>query len=560
LNHDTVRSPAGVNAKLTSSSIPFSVLPGQSRLFLKYQSDPLSLKRFYPNAVDSAAGLLGYIPKLLASYSTDRGRLCDALTDLNMALGNSPRALDNIGRLRAGDTVAVVTGQQAGLFTGPLYTIYKALTAIKLAEFLTTRGVAAVPVFWAATEDHDLDEVSRTFFIDSDHRLTPAEHRPIDAVVGAPVGDVEIGGSIDAVIESVFNKIVPTEFTSSIRESVENAWSPGTKYGRAFELELVELLGDLGLVIIDPMLPAMKELAAPLYREAIAKADDIVTAVRERNSALIAEGYHAQVVVDEDCFPLFWHTESGTRVALTRTGDGIYTVKRKGMSLTKQYLLEIAAEQPQSLSPGVALRPIVQDYLLPTVCYVGGGAEIAYFAQNSEAYRLLDRPATPVVHRQSMTIVESKHRRTLDKFGLDLTDLFDGLDAILQKIGRDQLSESTIEHFRDAMQKLDQTFDILRVDLASIDPTLLNSLEKRQQKISYHIGSLEKKTRRAQARSVVTTERQVKEALTSLTPDGRLQERILNVNNFLNRHGRYFIDWIYGAIDVDEREHKVLYI
>jgi len=171
------------NTVLRAESIPFSHLPGQSRLFTRYQDDPLSLKKYYPSAVSSHAQIAERIPEVLANYHSDRTALCNALDEINHAFGAGPKVFEHIGMLRDADSVAVVTGQQAGLFTGPLYTVYKALSAVRAAECLRGRGFKAVPVFWAATEDHDFEEVSQTFVLDGDgrdvapHPFGPRQHR-----------------------------------------------------------------------------------------------------------------------------------------------------------------------------------------------------------------------------------------------------------------------------------------------------------------------------------------------------------------------------------------------
>ena len=165
MDQQPVRFKEQKNGKLQASSMPFSVIPHQSKLFLDYLGDPLSLKRYYPNAVASCTEISKFVHEVLTNYKTDRDELCDALTEINSQISTGEKTLENIQLLRGSETVAVVTGQQAGLFTGPLYTIYKALSAIKMAEEMNAQGFKAVPVFWIATEDHDFDEVSQTFFI-----------------------------------------------------------------------------------------------------------------------------------------------------------------------------------------------------------------------------------------------------------------------------------------------------------------------------------------------------------------------------------------------------------
>ena len=409
-----------------TESIPFSAVPSQSRLFIEYQEKPLSLRKYYPNAVASHTELAARIPDVLANYKTDRNALCDALRSMNSSFGAATETLENIEHLRSADCVAVVTGQQVGLFTGPLYSIYKALSAIKMAECLRGRGINAVPVFWMATEDHDLEEVSNAFVIDSSRELAeirvsaPAEDH------GKPVGTIALDASVSAAAAELSASLPETEFTDVLKEVLKKAWAPGATFGDAFGRYITSLLGKFGLIVVDPLNDKLKELAAPIYVQAIENSGEIVSALAMRGDQLVGDGYHAQVLVEKDYFPLFWQTDDGRRVALRKARDQTVQAKGEKRSFTTTELSDAACAEPDRFSPGVMLRPVVQDFLFPTLCYFGGGAEIAYFAQNSEVYRVLGRPVTPILHRQSFTVVEVEAARTIEKYGLSLTDMFAG--------------------------------------------------------------------------------------------------------------------------------------
>lgn len=540
--------------------MPFSAIPHQSKLFLDYLRDPSSLRRFYPDAVKSYSGVSAFIPKVLSNYKTDRNALCDALAGINSAIGAGEKCFQNISLLREADTVAVVTGQQAGLFTGPLYTIYKALSAIKMAEHLNADGFAAVPVFWVATEDHDFDEVSKTYFIGNAGELVKAEYRPSDYVRNLPVGSIKVDGSIDEVMDQILNALSQTEFSADVRRAIEGAWSDGVFFGNAFAKNLAAILEKFGLIIIDPMHPTIKSLAAPIYVAAIEKSSEIVANIRRKSSELEADGYHTQVLVEEDYFPFFRIDDDGRRMALRKTGEDIYSAKEEKRKFSLAELTSIAKDDPQRFSPGVMLRPVVQDHLLPTVCYFGGAAEIAYFAQNSEAYRILERPITPILHRQSFTVVEAKHTRTLEKFGLGFSDLFTGFEQTLEGIGKKQLSSETANIFASAEEKICAELDRLDQNLSLIDATLVENLAKRRRKIMYHIAALKKKAYFANIRKDETLQKQIRSAFYGLLPNRELQERVLNVNSFLNKYGPYFIDLIYEAIDLNDKDHRVIHI
>lgn len=545
---------------LQTESLPFAEIPQQSKLFVEYQRDPLALKRFYPSAVESHTQIAARIPEVLANHRADRNVLCDALEEMNRKTGASDKTLENIELLRRNDTVAVVTGQQAGLFTGPLYTIYKALSAVRLTECLRGRGFSAVPVFWIATEDHDFEEVSKTSVVERAGELSELKNEPKRCYENLPVGYVKLDDTIRQTIEELFDELPATEFSGELRGLIDETWKSQTYYGDAFARLLNKLFGAYGLIILCPLDERLKRLAAPIYVEAIEKSEEIVSALRQRSDELIAEGYHAQVLIGEDYFPLFWQAKDHTRNALKRGENGTFKTKDEAREFTQSELAEIAERDPSRFSPSVVLRSVVQDYLLPTVCYFGGAAEIAYFAQSGEVYRILNRPPTPIFHRQSFTIIEPKHARTLEKYGLVLKDLFAGLENLQPQIVEKHLNRETARLFAEAEQKINIELNRLDQNLSTIEPTLADNLATRRRKILYHIGALRNKFHRAEISRDETTRRRLENLFTAVLPHKHLQERTLNVSSFLDRYGLYFIDWVYEAIDLDDKGHRIIYL
>lgn len=539
-------------------SLPFASIPGQSKLFLDYLKDPLSLTRFYPSAVEKADQVAGRSEQVLTEYRTDRNRLCDALVRMADRFGQSAETAANIERLRESDCVAVLTGQQTGLFTGPLYSIYKAVSAVKLASELTEKGVKAVPVFWMATEDHDLEEVSRAFAIGSGGELVEA--RLAMEGEGNSVGRLTFPASIAETVDTFFDQMPETEFTSELRSEIIEKWRPGSNFGDAFGNTLTGLLGKYGLIIVDPLDEEIKALAAPMYVRAIEKSEEIVKALNERGAELAGAGYHAQVLVEPDYFPLFYHLDSGQRVALRTRADGTVYVKGERSSRSISELAELAASEPARFSPGVMLRSVVQDHLFPTIAYFGGGAEIAYFAQNSEVYRVLERPVTPILHRQSFTVVEARHSRTLEKYGIEFADLFRGEVETLPMIVDRFIDPEAASIFTDAEKKIDLELHRLDQMLTPIDSTLAANLATRRRKVLYHIGALRKKYQFRRAEIDETIGRRVTTAFTELLPNGQLQERTLSAVSFLDRLGPAFIDIIFGSIDLNDKGHRVVFL
>lgn len=551
---------SSVNSELHISSIPFSVLPGQSQLFLDHLEDPASLSRYYPNAVSSVSELAGFADKVLDNYTIDRNAVCDALTDINTVCGASDATIRNIETLRNVRTVAVLTGQQSGLFTGPLYTIYKALSAVKMAERLTAEGIPAVPLFWAATEDHDFDEVAGVSLIGRDADVHNVRYDPLGRIADTQVGSVGLDGSIIETIKEFVSVLPTTEFTASVEQMLTASWEPTTKFGEAFLRQLAEIFRPYGLIFVDPQNLALKRLTSPICVEAIRNIESIVKKLTERTDQLTADGYHTQVLVEDDHFPLFWQTEDGIRSAIRKIADGKYRSKVDRREFTTEELINIAETTPERFSPGVMLRPVVQDQLFPTICYFGGGAEIAYFAQNSVVYQALDRPVTPVFHRQSFTIVEARHRRTLDDLGLSFCDLFAGIDKLLPVLIERNISPETARLFAKVEESINTELNRLDQSLSDLDVTLAANLAKRRRKIIYHVGAMRKKAYLAQLRKSETLNKRISAAFAELYPNGHLQERTVNVMTYLNKYGANFIDWIYDAIDLDDRGHRLIYL
>jgi bacillithiol synthase len=545
---------------LRVETLPFERVPHQSRLFLDYLRDPVSLRQFYPSAVRFHHELPQRAPEVLSSYEVDRGSVCDALAVMNKRWGAGEETLKNIQLLRDEDCLAVVSGQQAGLLTGPLYTIYKALSAVKLAGCLRTRNTKSVPVFWIASEDHDFVEVAAAEFISRECQLSKVEVSQSLHHEGQPVGNVVLDQSIESVINELFEQLPNSEFAAEIKKLLQNAWQPGRGYAESFATMMTSLLGSHGLIFLDPLDPELKKLAAPLYARAAERAPEIATAIEERSRKLEAAGYHAQVMATANSFPLFLHCGQGARHAVSRIANGKYKAKECEEEYTVQELADLALRSPELLSPNVTLRAVIQDYLLPTISYYGGAAEIAYFAQTAEVYRVLGRPVTPILPRSSLTMIERHTGRTLERYGLTLADFFEGLESVTKRVVEEHLDAGTAKVFTDTEQNVNQELDKLHNSLASLDPTLASALETGRRKINYQLEGLRSRFHRAQMTRDEAAQRQLQRAFDQLYPHKDLQERHVNVASLLARHGTYVIEWIYNAVNIGSNEHQVVYL
>ncbi|HJX89870.1 MAG TPA: bacillithiol biosynthesis cysteine-adding enzyme BshC [Pyrinomonadaceae bacterium] len=543
---------------LRVETISFERIPHQSRLFLDYLEDPLALRKFYPSAVRFHHELPQRVPEVLAAYEVDRAKVCDALEACNRRWGAGEETLKNLQLLRDPDCIAVVSGQQAGLFTGPLYTIYKALSAVKLAGCLRQRNTKAVPVFWIAAEDHDFAEVAKAEFISRDCQLESVEVTSAIHREGQPVGQVVTDESIESVVDGLFELLPHSEFSDDMKALVLKAWQPGKGFVDSFATMMTTLLGSHGLIFLDPLDADLKKLAAPIYSAAARQAPDIALAIEQRSRELEEAGYHAQVMATANSFPLFLRDETGARHAVTRTESGKYRAKEGATEYTTAELAQLALDNPEMFSPNVTLRAVVQDYLLPTIAYYGGAAEIAYFAQTAEAYRVLGRPATPILPRASLTMIERHAGRVLERYDLALEDFFEGIDPVIRRVVEEHLGASTAKRFVQTEQNVNDELDRLRKELESIDPTLATALDTGRKKINYQLEGLRSRFVRAQMTRDEAAHRQLQRVFDQLYPNKDLQERHINITSLLARHGTYVIEWIYNAINLGSNEHQVV--
>lgn len=535
-------------------TLSFENVPNQSRLFLDFEADLPKVAIFYPEKLNDA-----FIGKILQNYKTDRIALCNALESSNKTFGAGEKTFENIKLLSEQDCVAIVTGQQAGLFTGALYTIYKILSAIRLANDLRNKNIKAVPVFWIAEEDHDFDEVKKTFLLNHSGEMVRIENEPQTFEENSPVGYVEFDESIEETKRQVFEELQPVEFTGELQNLLAETYRRDETYSSAFAKFLTKIFGKFGLIILSPLDAELKKLTSPILAEAIKKSDEIREALLNRTAELEAAKYHAQVLVEKDFFPFFL-TENKKRFAIKKNADGTYQTKKAKHAFTLDELIKIAETEPQRLSPNALMRSVVQDYLLPTAQYFGGAAEIAYFAQNVEIYRALNRPVTPIVHRASYTIVEPRNRRTLEKYELQLTDLFAGQAEISARIVNKFIANDVAEKFAETEQIFNSQLSDLEKKLTESEPTLSAGLETRRRKIQYHVSAMLKKFQRAELQKNETLSRRLDFLFASLLPHKALQERSLNVLYFLNLYGENFIDWIYESINSDEKGHQIFYL
>jgi bacillithiol biosynthesis cysteine-adding enzyme BshC len=535
--------------------IPTKRLPHFSRLADDYIHDYGNVREFFDGDFRDAAAYDRQTERTLARR-LPREELAAVLREQNKTYGCGPQTLGNIELLERERACAVVTGQQAGLFSGPLYTIYKALTAIKLAERLSRNGPGkCVPVFWLASDDHDLAEIDHIALLDKDNR--PQEIR-----CGMPSGEPKIPASalvlppeIADCLRRLADLTPVSEFKADIMAALSEAYRPGRGWVEAFARWMTRLFRSYGLIFIDASDPRLKELGGDVFCREIAEESAANPPALAASQRLRDAGYEAQVHLHEGVLNIFY----AERERRSLRWDGrAFEIKDPRETRSKADLLALAKEKPFLFSPNVLLRPVYQDTLLPTVAYVGGPGEIAYFAQMKGVYEKFGLPMPVIYPRKSLTVVESKIGRVLAKYHLDVPDLWGGAEGIIRSLGEGGVPEPLGRALSLAASHVEQDFGPIIRDVAAFEPTLKESAQQSRGKMVQQLRFLEKKMVQAAKKQNDIAVGQIRKAGDHLYPNGRLQERALNIVPFLFKYGYVFVDKLGEAIDLDAHDHRVL--
>jgi bacillithiol synthase len=500
--------------------------PPTSALFVDYLESWERVQSFYSQSY-SMESIERFARERPPLESTHRRVLCDVLAEQQSKWGSDQRGVDKL----SSGAVAVITGQQTGLFTGPLFCVLKAISAIKLAGRLEQAGVKAVPVFWVAAEDHDFEEISSTWIINRNSEL---DRLSVDLSTGesVPAGWLTFKDDVRTAVTQCLSTLPQSEFIPELQAILEDSYRPGVSPVLAFARMMAALFRNTELALVDPLEDRLKSIVRPTFESAISRNSAIRSAIMARSQALSNAGYHAQVKVD-DGFTGFFEYQGRSRLPL-RPAD-----LRSGLSW----------------SPNVLLRPVVQDALFPTAAYIGGPAEIAYFAQAAAVYETLDRKMPPIFPRISATLIEPRISRITQKYGFSLEDVFRGRDHLRRKAVSATGDDDGFEHVTAAIGR---ELDSLRPVLTRVDETLSGALETSRQKVMHQLESLHSKYVQAASRRSELIERHLDAVCNSLFPEKKQQERVLNISSFVSRYGVGVVPRLVESLSLDTREHQVV--
>jgi bacillithiol biosynthesis cysteine-adding enzyme BshC len=531
---------------------PIALLPGLSRLFLDFVERREALAPFYPASAYSTQWMTAP-PVLPAAH---RASLCDLLEQQNRSFGASDAVFQSIARLRDG-AGAVVSGQQITLFGGPLFTILKAATAIRKAKDASTSGSPHVPIFWLATEDHDIAEADHVTLPDR-HQLKTLRLTTGDAH-GVAAGSVTLGKNVEELVAQAGEILGP----GPVLDQLAACYREGQSLGHAFAQFISRTFAAQGLVVVDAASRGFHALGSDVLRQAIVRADELRVAIADRNQQLVAAGYHSQVLVPQLSSLLFlFERGSGARVPLRRTADGGWHAARQHYSTSE--LLAILDAEPERLSPNALLRPVFQDSILPTSAYIGGPSEVAYFAQSQVLYERILGRTTPVLPRLSATLIEPAIGGLLARHEVSLPDVIqsalkDPLE-LAQRLGARAISVVGKRKLAAAGSALDTELSALATYMHSLDPGLGRAADVSGSKMRYQMNRMRRLAANYELRREQSLGRDAGLIALNLFPDRHPQERILAAAWFLSRYGEGLQELLVEQAGQQCPGHKAIWL
>ena len=548
---------------MESHYLRFAEIPHTARLFSTFLDDFSRVASYFAHPA-TAAGLEAAAREI----RLDRGMrrtVVGILEEQNRLLGPGGEidsaTSRNLDRLARG-AVAIVTGQQVGLFSGPAYTFYKALSAIRCAEDTTRRGIEAVPIFWLATEDHDLGEISHTYW-STRNGLARYEWPTESEASGRRVGEIVLGPAIESVVGAAAQAL-EGPFASELSRALQESYTARDTYGSAFGKLMARLLAGRGMIFLDQLDRRFHRLFLPSFLAAAQQADSLKEALLSRSKELEAAGFPSQVKVTRET-TLFFSSGAGRREPVRMRNGGFAVGDRE---LATSELLDAMDRQPEDFSPSALLRPVMQDTILPTAAYIGGPAEIAYLAQAQVVYQALLGRMPAMLPRSSFTLVEQSIARFATQYGLDLRDVLAGRQHLRAKMEQQSLPGGLASQFDRGEEELRRLMHAFEDPLAKLDATLVESLHGAQAKMLHQFTQLKGKVARAENFRSGVLDRHERILIDSLAPYGELQERTLCLLPFFAVHGPALFDVLTSRSSVvdtdsgksDASQHQILFL
>ncbi|MCB0730926.1 MAG: bacillithiol biosynthesis cysteine-adding enzyme BshC [Ignavibacteriae bacterium] len=537
--------------------IDFSEIPKSNNLFLDFINEFELVKNYYKINFRDESLYKSHFEKIVGRDNPNKEKLFEIINSQYSNFHPSEKTSSNINTLKKPNTIAVFTGQQLGIYGGPLYTIYKIFTVIKLCDYLNEMfsEFNFIPLFWMAGDDHDFEEISYINLINKENELQkiiyndgidPFENR-------GNVGNLKFTKEIMEFSNSIKDALRETEFSNDLFNLTEKILNENISIKDSFFQLLFKIFDETGLVIFNPQDAEVKKLLIPIFKKELLDykehtKDLLIT------SAELDENYHAQVKIKP--INLFLQDETGRH--LIEPVDDEYRLKGKRKRITQEEILNHLEEKPEDFSANVLLRPICEDYLFPTGFYIAGPGEISYYAQAIPLYKHFNLQHPIIYPRASATILESNIAKILVKYNLSTHDFFIGSEKLKSNLINSFSQNNLVEEFDKVELSLKDIFKSLTDYLGSVDNNLVNVANSSNDKMLHQLNILKDKAAKAFENKYDASFRQISKAQNSIYPNDNLQERELSIVSFLNKYGFDFFDWLYNELDIHDFKHQIL--
>lgn len=537
----------------------FNLIPGFQNLYLDFINEFDNVKEYYPFNFREVSAYSSAFKLISAKIRPHRTQLAEAIRNQYKDSDVSDITAGYLAKLDSPTTLFVVTGQQLGIFGGPLYTFYKTITAIKLARLMSKNfpEYDFIPLFWLEADDHDFEEVRSVTTVGPEGtavKISYGEQPEED--FRKLIGKLAFDESISDTLKNFLNTQRATSFTPEIEELLAAAYQPGKTFKQSFSEMFHRLFDKYGLVRFDPQMPEVKEILAPIFRTELEDyrkhAEKLI-----RISAELDESYHAQVKVK----PVNLFVErDGNRYAVEPVDENEFRLKRKKVNYKKEELLKESENNPGMFSPNVILRPICQDFLFPTAFYIGGPGEISYFAQILSLYDDFSIPKPILYPRCSVTLVEKGVQNSLAKLNISPESVMNHHTSLVNSYLEENMNSDLHEQFNLLTRDLNERLDAIKKETGKIETNLEDAVEKAKTRMEQFIAELKRRILEGEKRKNETAVKQINKIIEAILPGGALQEREISFFYFANKYGLNFLDTLFEELEVEAFEHQILFL
>ncbi len=529
-------------------TISYSDWLGFSLLTRDFMHNPEKTKRFFGEA-DVAA-----IAHALDEKPYNRNAAADLLMRQNLAWGASAKSRQNIEKFRQPNAIAVFTGQQACLFGGPYLVLLKALAAVKWAARLDRElSRPVVPIFWIASDDHDVQEIASVDVFDASGKTVKLRIDDRGDAPTPPIGALTYDGSVEREIGKLAGIFPDNDFKDDAYTGLAKLYVSGEQIVDAFARYMLQLTSEFGLLLFNPYDAEFKQATAPFMADIIEKHAAIRGALSATESALTERSYHLQVEKSESAAHLFYHKPG--RTAIHRDGDNFVAGEQ---SFAKESLRESIMSRPLEFSPDVFTRALVQSYYFPAAAIIGGPAEVAYYAQMMSLFDIFDMVRPRIILRPSATIIEHRDQALLESHELSFQDITGDFEAVINSILSDTFPEELDKSLSLHRESIRIGLEKLREKLVAYDANLAGAAEHTENKIDYLLGELAKKAFAAHKKKSKVERERLYRLRDHLWPNGSAAERSIAPAYFVSRYGPEIIDFLYENVRLDETGHQLV--